>query len=243
MAGGGVGGNVPGPQVIPTPPGYRLTYSPNGGAYFEQDPVAVGTTTGQAKAAEINAVSPSMQGLLGALGVGGAGSSTATSGLTGGSGGVSGISGGTGTGVPNISGGTPISDVKPVDMSAANAATFGAAKDQAGQTGRAEIDSMNGLLGATGMLGSGAQVQGTKDIVEQAGQGANDITRQNATTTAANDLDIAKTNQATQLTERGQNISAQQAQAQLAMEQAQLNSQRQLAILQSVLGGSSSGLF
>ena len=49
-------------------------------------------------------------------------------------------------------------------------------------------------------------------------------------------LDVAKTNQATQLAERGQNISAQQAQAQLAMEQAQLNSQRQLDILRSVLG-------
>ena len=70
----------------------------------------------------------------------------------------------------------------------------------------------------------------------QAGQGVNDVTRANAVNEAASNLDVAKTNQATQLAERGQNISAQQAQAQLAMEQTQLNSQRQLAILQSVLG-------
>jgi hypothetical protein len=86
------------------------------------------------------------------------------------------------------------------------------------------------------MLGGGAEAAGTRDIVEQAAQGSNDVTRQNAVTNAASNLDVDKTNQATQLAERGQNISAQQAQAQLAMEQAQLNSQRQLSILQSVLG-------
>lgn len=202
-----------------------------------------GTNAGTAQGNAITAVTPSLTGLLNAANgsSGSGGGSSSSSSASGGLLGASSGGGGSTTGVPSISGGTPIADVKPVDMTAANAATFGAAKDQAGQTGRAEIDSMNGLLGATGMLGSGAQVQGTKDIVEQAGQGANDITRQNATTTAANDLDIAKTNQATQLAERGQNISAQQAQAQLAMEQAQLNSQRQLQILQSVLGVSSGG--
>lgn len=149
--------------------------------------------------------------------------------------------------------------VQPVDMTASNAATFGAAKDQAGQTGRAQIDSMNGLLGAAGMLGGGAQAAGTRDVVEQAGQGVNDVTRQNAVTDAGQrlsvaqgnqsagltgrgqDIGVAQANQGAQLAERGQDISAQQAQAQLAMAQAQLNSQRQLGLLNAVLGFAGSG--
>lgn len=126
--------------------------------------------------------------------------------------------------------------VAAADPTAANAATFASAKDQAGETGRSTIDSMNGLLGAAGMLGGGAQAAGTLAAVEQAAQGSNDVTRQNAVSDVATNNAIAQTNQAAQLTERGQDISAEQAQAQLAMEQAQLNSQRQLAVLQAALG-------
>lgn len=244
MAGGGMGmgQNIGGTMYTP--------YTPQWYAAMQADENARagrgGTNAGTSQANEINQVSPAVQGLLNAVGGSSNNSSGGGGGLSLNSGDIT-LGGGAGTpngggappangGVPQINGGTPLADVAPVDQTAADAATFGKAKDQAGQTGRSAIDSMNGLLGATGQLGSGAQVQGTRDVVENAASGVNDVTRANAVNTAQSDLDVAKTNQATKLTERGQDISAQQAQAQLAMEQAQLNSQRQLAMLQQILG-------
>lgn len=203
-----------------------------------------GTASGQYAANQI-AADPALQGLYKAAGLGTGGTSSGGVGGTGGMGGGSVGVGGAGTAgvlssATGIGGSSGIPGIAPVDMSASNAATFGAAKDQAGQTGRSQIDSMKGLIGAAGMLGGGAEAAGTRNIVEQAGQGVNDVTRANATNTAASNLDVAKTNQASQLTQRGQDIAAQQAQAQLAMEQAQLNSQRQLSLLQTALGATSS---
>lgn len=238
MAGVGAptaGSSFQGPGKATAPPGYHIAYGPGGGQSLERDPLAAGFDAGNARGSAISALSPSLAGLLSSLGI-----STATP----------------GGGTPPANGGAPsmgnvanisTSAVAPVDMTTANEATFGAAKDQAGQTGRSEIDSMNGLLGATGQLGGGAQAAGTRDVVEKAGQTVNDITRQNAVTKAGSDLSVAQGNQAnardvalanqqTQLSQRGQDLSAQQAQAQLAMEQAQQNSQRQLQLLQSVLG-------
>ena len=226
-AGGDAGGALPPtPAEQATQAGYQ--WDPVQGTYV-RSPLSAGTNVNTFTNA---ALGNSVNGLLSA-----AGQAAGTSGVPGSSSSVS-TAGGT-VGVPGsggVSGGANVGDIAPIDQTAANAATFGAAKDQAGQTGRSQIDSMKGLLGAAGMLGGGAEAAGTRDIVEQAGQGVNDVTRANAVNTAASNLDVAKTNQATQLAERGQNISAQQAQAQLAMEQAQLNSQRQLDILRSVLG-------
>lgn len=237
-AGGGANGALPptpgqqasqaGYQWDPIQNQYIRTPASAGGNVNAFTNAALGNAPGTSSAA-------SLAGLTAAAGVGG------SAGTVGGSGGgVSGVPGAPGSSVGTVSGGPGVGNIAPIDQTAANAATFGAAKDQAGQTGRSQIDSMKGLMGAAGMLGGGAEAAGTRDIVEQAGQGVNDVTRTNATNEAASNLDVAKTNQATQLAERGQNISAQQAQAQLAMEQAQLNSQRQLALLSSVLGFASS---
>lgn len=200
---------------------------------------AAGTEAGNA----LTALSPSLQGLLGAtsgtgtggsVGVGGSSSGTGSVGV-GGAGTAGVLTSATGGGTSTIPG------VAPIDMTASNDATFANAKDQAGQTARSEIDSMNGLLGATNALGGGAQAQGTRDIVENAAGAVGDVTRQNAVTTAQSNADIAKTNQAAAITQRGQDIAAQQAQAQLGLEEAQLNSQRQLAILGAALGSIPSG--
>ncbi len=226
----GFGGfNNPSPANIAAASGAGYQYDPNSGTYV-RTPLSAGQNVNTFTNA---ALGGSVNGLLSA-----AGQAAGTSGVPGSGGSTVGVAGGS-VGVPGsggVSGGSSVGDIKPIDQTAANSATFGAAKDQAGQTGRAQIDSMKGLLGAAGMLGGGAEAAGTRDIVEQAGQGVNDVTRANAVNEAGANLDVAKTNQATQLAERGQNISAEQAQAQLAMEQAQLNSQRQLDILRSVLG-------
>lgn len=235
-AGGDAGGALPPtPAEQATQAGYQ--WDPVQGTYI-RSPQSAGTNVNTFTNA---ALGTSASGLLSAAGLGGAGGAGGSAGVGGGGGGVAGVPG-SGSTVGTVSGGPGVGNIAPIDQHAADAATFGAAKDQAGQTGRAQIDSMKGLMGAAGMLGGGAEAAGTRDIVEQAGQGVNDVTRQNAVTEAGSNLDVAKTNQATQLAERGQNISAQQAQAQLAMEQAQLNSQRQLALLSSVLGFASNAI-
>lgn len=204
-----------------------------------------GTAAGTEAGSALTALSPSLQGLLSATSgtgaaTGGAGGTSSGTGSVGvGGAGTSGVLS-SATGTPG-SGDTSIPGIAPIDMTASNDATFANAKDQAGETARSEIDSMNGLLGATNALGGGAQAQGTRDIVENAAGAVGDVTRQNAVTTAQSNADIAKTNQAAAITQRGQDIAAQQAQAQLGLEEAQLNSQRQLAILGAALGSIPSG--
>lgn len=197
-----------------------------------------GTAAGTEAGSALTALSPSLQGLLSATS--GTGSATGGTGSVGvGGAGTAGVLS-SATGTPG-SGDTSIPGIAPIDMTASNDSTFANAKDQAGETARSEIDSMNGLFGATNALGGGAQAQGTRDIVENAAGAVGDVTRQNAVTTAQSNADIAKTNQAAAITQRGQDIAAQQAQAQLGLEEAQLNSQRQLAILGAALGSIPSG--
>lgn len=211
-------------------------YSPDWYAAQDADKIHQSTVAGQAGAAgttaAINGTQGALSGLLGALGAGGGtgGSTSAITGLpTGGAGSVT--AGGAG-----ISGGGGVGAIAPIDTSAADSASFAAAKDQAGQTARSSVNSLRGLLGETGQLGGGAESAATRALVEQAAQGSNDVSRQQAVTHSANALDLAKTNQGAAITQRGQDIAAQEANASLAMQQAQLNSQRQLSLLQTALG-------
>lgn len=231
---GGSGGLPPTPGQQASQAGYA--WDPVKNTYV-RTPSSAGTNVHDYTNA---ALGGSMTGLLSAAGPGTSVGINPGGGSGGGGGGLGIMSSSPNEGIPG-GGGAAISAISPVDMTASNAATFGAAKDQAGQTGRAEIDSMKGLMGASGMLGGGGEAQGTRDIVAQAGQGANDVTRANAVNSSTQNLDVAKTNQASALTQRGQDIAARQAQAQLAMEQAQLNSQRQLDMLRLALGSVSSG--
>lgn len=148
--------------------------------------------------------------------------------------------GGSGTGTGSGSG-TPsnIARIAAPDMTSSNAATFGAAKDRAGQMARASLDALNGELGSQGMLGSGAQVQGTKDIIIDAGQFTSDVNRANAVNEAQTKGDFAKLGYTGDITQRGQDIQNNQANAQLALAQ----QDRQMKILQvmlQALGGSQS---
>lgn len=147
-----------------------------------------------------------------------------------------------------IAPGSRIATIAPVDMTASNAATFGKAKDVAGQIGRSSLDSLRAALGETGQLGGGAEVQGARDVIESAAGNIGDVNRALATQNAQSALETARLNYQGGITQRGQDIAAQEAQARLAQEQAQLEfqrmqarSQQQLDWLKLILGGGGGG--
>jgi hypothetical protein len=102
---------------------------------------------------------------------------------------------------------------------------------------RSAVDTLRGELGSTGNLGSGAEVQGVRDITGTAagieGQAGRDIAMKRADQAA----DFAKTGYQGSIAQRGQDISAQEANARLALEQRQAESQRQLQLMTLALGG------
>lgn len=231
------------------PEGYR--YDP-----VQMQYVRTPASKGSDVAAFLGAVTPgatsAMQGLAGAFGGGG------------GTAGVAGAAGTTpaGAGVPltggvggGISGGSQIAKPSLPDFSASNAAAYATAKDQVGKTARSALTGLNDYLSSQGMLGSGAQVQGARDIIQsgegQLGQVSRDLAQQNAA--AAQNL--AALGYTGGITQRGQDINAQEAQARLAqsanetaarlgLEREQLNwqqqnaaAQRQMQMIQMALSG------
>jgi hypothetical protein len=89
------------------------------------------------------------------------------------------------------------------------------------------------------MLGSGAEVQGVRDVVNNNAEELGQVTRDSAKANAATALDLAKTNYTGSIAQRGQDIQSQEANASLAL---QANNQRFQALslaLQALGGGSS----
>lgn len=166
--------------------------------------------------------------------------SNIVNGLSGG-GTASGSIGGTAFGTPGagsgpsgpVGAGGGVAPLQMPDMSQSNAATFAAAKDKVGQLSRASLDSLNGLLGSTGQLGGGASVQAARDVVNNNAEQLGQVDRDLANTNAATALDVAKTNYGGALTQRQQDIQAQEANANLAL---QANNQR-YQLLDLVLKG------
>lgn len=281
-SGGGVGTNMgAGAQIIGGKE-YQI-YSPQWYDAMNADKIksagVTGTATGTEKQASLDA-QPSLKGLL--TGAGGGG-------LFGGDSGVTGVlppSGG-GTGTPttpplvgndygNFGGGSggggggssapAMPTLQMPDQSAATAAAFAHAKDQAGQMTRASLDSLAGELGGQGMLGSGAQLKGAAGILAKGTNLLGEESRMEAQKSADIAADFAKTGYEGSITQRGQDIGqqtayrgqdigrstsargqdieqrgqdiqSQEAQATLANAQYQAEAQRNLQRLQMVLGG------
>jgi hypothetical protein len=244
-AAGNIGG---GPQQIIDGIQYQM-YSPAWYAAMDAKKVKAGTTAGAASKAYAEAAMPdSLKGLLGSVsgalsGGGLPGGGTAATGA--------GFSSGSGSGLAGSAAGQGLARVGGLqlpDMSAATDAAFATAKDKSGKIARSSIDSMRGELGATGNLGGGAEVQGVRDVINNAagveGQAARDISMKQADIGA----DFAKTKYSGDIAQRGQDVSAQEAaanlaatqemnQSRLAFQQQQLQSQNQLQLLQLALSG------
>lgn len=197
-------------------------------SYAKDASSAAGTAAGSFTNSYMNTAFPSLAGLsgAGAAGTFGLGGSTAGTG-------TAGAAGAPGSSGP-VGGGTSVAPLQMPDQSAKNAAIFAQAKDQVGQMSRASLDSLAGELGSEGMLGGGAQAQATRDIISQGEGQLGDTVRANAVNDANLAADFAKTNYQGALTERGQNIQAQEANARLALEQRAQQYQLLNTILNSI---------
>jgi hypothetical protein len=223
---GGVGPNSGAAQEknfeAQAPPGYY--YDPVKMSYVMQ-PAQAGTDVNQFTTAALGngpggtSLTSSLNGLGTAAGVTGSGAGVAAP----------------ATGGP-VSAGAAIPGVGPIDTSAATSAAFGAAKDQSGQEAQGALASLRGLSAASGLSGSGMEAEGEKGIVENALGEMGSASRANATTIANNAETNAQGNQAAAITQRGQDIAAEEANATLAQQAAALKSQQSLQMLQMALG-------
>lgn len=154
------------------------------------------------------------------------------------------VAGGVPSGGPGGTGGKSPAGVPSIqlpDSSASDAASFATAKDKVGNLSRASLDSLNGELGATGMLGGGAQVQGTKDIIQSGAGELGQVARDQAVTDSNRAADFAKTKYSGDITQRGQDIQQQETQAQIQANAAIQAQNAQFKLLSLMMGGLGSG--
>ena len=118
--------------------------------------------------------------------------------------------------------------VAPPDVSAARSAAFARAKDQSGQTARAAIDALRGEMAGRGVLGSGIEGGRTAEIVGQAAGGLGEVSREQAIQDAIAAAQYGAMQYGGDITQRGQDLAAQQ-------QRAQLEQQRQAQMLQGLL--------
>jgi multimeric flavodoxin WrbA len=196
---------------------------------YKKDPAYAGKQAADYANAAMGGMTGSMKSLMDQFGGGAGGVGGGATGV----GGVGGVGGGTGGG-----GNPAIPPIAAPDMTQANAAVFSKAKDRAGALARASLNSLNGELGANGggsMIGSGAQVQGTRDVIEKGAGMLEDTNNQMAMSDAALKADFAKLGYQGSITQRGQDIQQQEANAQLALAQ-QDRYMKQLQMLMQMFG-------
>lgn len=109
-------------------------------------------------------------------------------------------------------GGGTAPHVAPPDFQVANAAAFARAKDQAGQTARAALQGLQGEMAGRGLLGSGIEAGQTRQIVENAAQGSNEMSREQAIQGAQLGARAGELGYTGDITQRGQDLQAQMAQ-------------------------------
>lgn len=230
-AGAGVGGVSQGPTPwwqLPGGGGQRANLEASAPPGYVYDPVKMDyvhspTQQGQAVNDYTKAANPALAGLMASIGSGTAAQFGGGGGVSSGSG-VSSVGGGGaaapgGSSAPgSVSGGSHLPSLTLPDQSAGTAAAYATAKDQVGQSGRASLDALRGELGASGMLGGGAEGQLTRDVITKASGDLGQVSRDQASKSAELGADFAKTNYAGGITQRGQDVSASEAQARLAQE-------------------------
>lgn len=119
--------------------------------------------------------------------------------------------------------------IETPDSSAAMAASFARAKDRAGQIAQSALAGLRSNLGGRGLLGSGAEYKGTERIAAQGLGELGDVNREQAIQNANQAADFAKIGYQGDITQRGQDISAQQAANSLAAQIAMANFQGQIS--------------
>lgn len=126
-------------------------------------------------------------------------------------------------------GGAPQAHIQMPDASAANAASFARAKDQAGQIAQSALQGLRSSLGGRGLLGAGAEYRGTQNIAAAGLGQLGDVNREQAIQNAAAAQDFAKMGYQGDITQRGQDLASQQSANQLAAQIALGNYQGQIS--------------
>jgi hypothetical protein len=137
----------------------------------------------------------------------------------------SGGSGGPGGGMPSI---PNIPAIQMPDTSAAQAAAFARAKDQAGQTARGALTGLQSSMAGRGMLGSGLEGRGTAQVVNQGQQELGNVTREHAIQNASNAQKAAELAYQGGITQRGQDINMAQSQAEMALKKWQIEQEMRM---------------
>ncbi len=226
MAAGGIGASGPTPWwQLPEYKGRRENLEKSAPTGYEYDPVKMAyartpTAQGQAVNQFNTAANPALAGLLSGLGGGMTGGGSFGAGSASGSmgGGSAAPMGSNAYGTTGVTGGGRLPTLQMPDQSASSAASFATAKDRVGKTSRASLDALRGELGASGMLGGGAEGQLTRDVIQSGAGELGQVSRDQAVKETDLAGDFAKTNYAGGITQRGQDVSAAEAQARLAQE-------------------------
>lgn len=129
-----------------------------------------------------------------------------------------------------------VPNVQGPDTRAANAATFARAKDQAGETARGALTGLRSQLAGRGMLGSGMEAKVTGNIIGKGAQGLNEVTRSQAIQDVNTTENRANQTYAGDITQRGQDLNAQQAEFNRQAQMRSQQSQQQAKMLQGLLG-------
>jgi hypothetical protein len=242
------GANTPNTSQGPaqySAPYYRQIHNPDAAGY--ESPNGMRDASLQQYQGKMQSGLDALKGMYSQFGIDFGGSGGA--GGAGGSGGGGFLpQGGGGTSMPgpinySTTSDTParIAGVDAPDMTQANAQIFGRAKDQAGQMGRASLQSLRDELGATGMLGSGSETQGVRDIASRGMGELGEVNRSNAINESQQKADFAKMKYQGDITQRGQDIAAQEAAARIALQRELARQQLLQQALAGLFGGGGSG--
>lgn len=112
-------------------------------------------------------------------------------------------SGGSGTG------GAPIAMQPGGEEDSARQAAFARAKDTAAQTGRAALNSLNDVMGARGLNGSGMAVNQAGGVIGEGARQLGDVNREQLIQSLANSRARASEKYQGEITQRGQTLQHQ----------------------------------
>ena len=223
--------NIGGQQYVPGSPEAQAAQN----AYTVQQTGVGGTAAGTGEANYLNELSPSLMGLYSAVGLGGSsgygagavpgrvayptsggGGSTASLAMPGS---VTAPSDVSSSGLTSGEQGTynPTATIAPLNLAASDNAAFANAKDQAGQTAQASMTGLQQALAARGMGGAGyeaGQIGNTlATAANQIGAAGRAQAIEDANLTAEGNV----ANLGAQVSQRGQDIGAQQGAASRAL--------------------------
>ena len=225
--------NIGGQQYVPGSPEAQAAQN----AYTVQQTGVGGTAAGTGEANYLNELSPSLMGLYSAVGLGGSSGYGAgaipgsvaypTSGGGSGGGSVSLAMPGSVTAPSDVSSSgltsgetstyNPTATIAPLNLAASDNAAFANAKDEAGQTAAASMRGLTQALAARGMGGAGYEGGQIGNVLATAADTTGQATRAKAIEDANLTAEGNVANLGAQVTQRGQDIGAQQGAASRAL--------------------------